>query len=58
MLDEVPNNAADGALSAVIGIPENGNPEPTAPADAADKNNVQNENENAVPVAPLAAQGV
>jgi len=51
-------NPADGAVVAAVGAPYNVNPAPPAPADAADGNNVQNVNVNAVPAAPPVAQEV
>ena len=40
MPDQVPVNPADGAVVAAVGAPDNVNPAPPAPADAADGNNV------------------
>jgi len=58
MPDQVPVNPADGAVVAAVGAPDNVNPALPAPAGAADGNNVQNLNDNAVPAAPPVAQEV
>ena len=58
MPDQVPDNPADGAVLAAIGITDNVNPVPPAPADGADENNVLNVNDNAIPAAPPVAQEV